>query len=628
MRLRTVLISAALAATTTVGPAVVMASSHREAPFISKNPKVDGTDLYAFMSYESGRTCPAATTGPCGYVTILANYEPLEGAAGGPNFFTMDPDALYEIEIDNTGDGVEDLTFQFQFTSTLAGGTGVTLPVNTGSGAQNIAIPFAYVGGTGVDNPSKGFGAITSTLNGSGGGSASVNGAQNVTETYTVNAVVGPRRSGTVTPVKDTSGNATFNKPIDNVGPNTVGNGATPDYATYANTFITSIPNSAIPGCNPTHVPAGTTSRVFVGQRQEGFAVNLGQVFDTVNFSVGPDSGKQTTPGINTDGIDDVIGLQDQGLNDVAGFNVTTIALEIPAECIANPTTNVFGVWTTASVPQARVINPTASFSQPTREGGPLVQVSRLGMPLVNEVVIGLPDKDRWNGGEPADDGSNGFNAYVVNPTLPVVLHTLFGGAGVVAPTGGAASDRPDLVEIFGTGVSLDTAGGTAVNLTQIIANPTVAAEMLRVNTNIAGQLGANLDTPTSAAAQNSQLGALGCLDNPSATTATLANVDPGNSDCDLFGFPNGRRPGDDVTDITIRAAMGAVINTTDAPHGGCLHIDGATNLTSKAVIGPGAVDTLGPGGCIPYVDGAANNATNMQSVFPYLNSPLSGGKT
>ncbi len=114
-----------------------------------------------------------------------------------------------------------------------------------------------------------------------------------------------------------------------------------------------------------------------------------------------------------------MIGAQDQGLNDVLGFNVTTIALEVPAECLipaaAGNTTNVFGAWTTASVRQARVINPTASFAEAAREGGPFVQVSRLGMPLVNEVVIGLPDKDRWNEGDPSQDGPNGFNAYVVN---------------------------------------------------------------------------------------------------------------------------------------------------------------------------------------------------------------------
>jgi hypothetical protein len=80
-----------------------LASSHREAPFITTRPKVDGADFYMFNSYEAGRT---------GFVTLIANYQPLQEPQGGPNYFTMDPKALYEIHIDNNGDGVEDLTFQ------------------------------------------------------------------------------------------------------------------------------------------------------------------------------------------------------------------------------------------------------------------------------------------------------------------------------------------------------------------------------------------------------------------------------------------------------------------------------------------------------------------------------------
>ena len=88
--------------------ASALASSHREAPFITKNPKVDGTDFYMFKSYEPGRE---------GYVTVIANYQPLQDPGGGPNYFTMDPNALYEIHVDNNGDAAEDLTFQFRFTN-------------------------------------------------------------------------------------------------------------------------------------------------------------------------------------------------------------------------------------------------------------------------------------------------------------------------------------------------------------------------------------------------------------------------------------------------------------------------------------------------------------------------------
>src|SRR5450755_797627 len=102
----------AVLVTLTTGSA--LASSHREAPFITTRPKVDGTDFYMFNSYEAGRA---------GYVTLIANYQPFEDPQGGPNYYTMDPQALYEILIDNNGDGVEELTFQFRFTTVDNGAT-------------------------------------------------------------------------------------------------------------------------------------------------------------------------------------------------------------------------------------------------------------------------------------------------------------------------------------------------------------------------------------------------------------------------------------------------------------------------------------------------------------------------
>ena len=387
--------------------------------------------------------------------------------------------------------------------------------------------------------------------------------------------------------VKDVNGNATFNKPVDNIGPKTVGE---PDYATYSNKFIT---NFDMPGCTPVGVGANTHSRIFVGQRQEGFAVALGAIFDTVNVSAGP----------NGAGLPDVIGAQDQSQNDVGAKQVTTIAIEIPASCIANPTTHVLGTWTTASIRQARVINPTATFDDPAREGGPFVQVSRLGMPLVNEVVIGLGDKDRWNSSEPKD--ARAGDNYVTNPTLPFILKALFGGAGVTEPQ---LFPRGDLVAAFGTGINLNS-----INVNQITTTNPAVAEMLRLNTAFPA---------LPAGSQQNITGALGCFDNPGSATGTLATLNPaGHADCDPSAFPNGRRPGDDVVDITLRAAMGALINTTDSVHGGCLHPIGATD-------GPSGPDTLGPGPCIPYTDGAVSgsganiNAKAFLSVFPYLQPP------
>src|ERR1700722_3828725 len=115
-----------------LAPSMAQASSHREAPFVTKNPKTDGTDFYMFDSYDPAQI---GTAGVGKYVTLIANYQPFQDPWGGPNYFTMDPDALYEIMIDNDGDGIEDITFQFAFQNALQGGTGITLPITT----KNVA---------------------------------------------------------------------------------------------------------------------------------------------------------------------------------------------------------------------------------------------------------------------------------------------------------------------------------------------------------------------------------------------------------------------------------------------------------------------------------------------------------
>ena len=159
------------------------ASSHREAPFITTSPKVDGTDFYMFNSYETGRSA---------FVTLIANYQPLQAPYGGPNYFAMDPSALYEIHVDNNGDAKEDLTFQFRFTNTLANaGNGITLPI----GGKNVAIPLVQAGQV------------------MAAGSASLN----LAESYSVTVVRGDRRTGTAAAITNaTGGSATFRKPVDN----------------------------------------------------------------------------------------------------------------------------------------------------------------------------------------------------------------------------------------------------------------------------------------------------------------------------------------------------------------------------------------------------------------------------
>src|SRR5690606_3654271 len=164
------------------GSGLATASSHREAPFITSMPKIDGTDFYMFRSYENGRD---------GYVTLLANYLPLQDAYGGPNYFDLEKDARYEIHIDNNGDAREDMTFRFRFDEIIA-----DLAVNAG--------------GTMVSVPLKNIGQI--------GAMAQDTQAVNVRQTYRLDLIRGDRRSGQRSRISATDGADTFRRPADNIG--------------------------------------------------------------------------------------------------------------------------------------------------------------------------------------------------------------------------------------------------------------------------------------------------------------------------------------------------------------------------------------------------------------------------
>ena len=484
---------AVLAATAACTAGVSLASSHREGPYITSMPKVDGTDLYMFRSYETGRQ---------NFVTILANYQPFQDPQGGPNFFMFDPNALYEIHLDNTGDGVEDLTFQFQFKNTSKA-TALTV------GGKSVKIPLINSGPISGINPA----------------------ALNVRETYTVNVVRGTRRGGARTAgTNSAGGSATFDKPVDNIGDKSFPGG----YANYANQHIYSL---AIPGC-------ATPGKVFVGQRKEPFYIAVGKIFDLFNLNpLGPEVGGNN--------------------NDLEGKNVSTLALELPIDCITTAADPVIGAFTTASVRQTRIVNgaPGTGLGNASREGGAWAQVSRVGMPLVNEVVIGLEDKDKFNASRPKDDAAK-FADYVFTPTLPALIESLFPAAK--APT---RFPRTDLVAAFLTGIS-------GLNQPK---NP-VPAEMLRLNTS----------TPVTAAASQNPLGVAGG---------------------DLAGFPNGRRPGDDVVDLSLRVAMGALCVLT------------GTTDTFKVGCNPGDA----PAGGLMLTDGVRKTAGNYGQAFPYLTQPLPG---
>jgi len=359
-----------------------------------------------------------------------------------------------------------------------------------------------------------------------------------VRETYTVTTVAGKRRSGNaVTMTNASGGSSTFDKPVDNIGDKSFGSPTA--YAAYANQHIYNV-NLGIPGCT-------TPGRLFVGQRKEPFYIAVGKIFDLFNFNpLGPEVGGNN--------------------NDLEGKNVSTLALELPISCITAGTEPVIGAFTTASLRQGRLLDgsPVTGLNKPTREGGAWTQVSRVGMPLVNEVVIGLDDKDKFNASSPKDDASK-FADYVTNPTAPALIQTLF--PAVTAPTN---FPRTDLLTVFLKG--LKTLNQNTTN------TAAVPSEMMRLNTGVA---------VTAPGAQNPLGAAAG----------------------DLAGYPNGRRPGDDVVDLTLRVAMGAL----------CV-------LTGPSdTFGVGCTAASAPSGGLAFTDGVRKTAANYGTTFPYLTTPLPG---
>ncbi|MEM7219279.1 MAG: DUF4331 domain-containing protein [Pseudomonadota bacterium] len=499
------------------------ASSHREAPFITKLPQVDATDFYLFRSYEPGRE---------DYVTFIANYVPVQAAYGGPNYFPLDSNAVYEILIDNDGDVVEDLTFQFRFDDVLPGGGVPTLEVN-GSPITSVLRNIGQID----PNQEPGLAHV---------------------QTYSVDMVAGPRRAGAVQSITHSGdGSATFRKPFDYSGTKTFGGPG--NYDAYAERFIAPID---VPGCSG--------GRVFVGQRHEAFKLSLGEVFDLVNFV--PIEG-DSAPGAGDGGGFPGGVTQDPERNVLQRNNVTSLALELHTDCLGDST--VIGAWTTASLPQAQILNPDPSFDRPSVTGGALTQVSRLSAPLVNELVIGYDQKNRFNASHPAQDVQ--FLNFVQTPALPVILDSLFREA--VNTTLGTAIEnlapsnfpRADLIAAFLTGFP-------GVNAFENGA----PGEMLRLNVAI---------PPTERAAQE-----------PLGLAAG-----------DLAGFPNGRRPGDDVVDIALRVVMGALCH--DLPLG-----DGGEPV-NLGICAP----TDAPVGDAPFTDGAPLSGAELDNRFPYLITPYPG---
>jgi hypothetical protein len=425
-----------------------LASSHREAPLITEDPSADSTDVYMFLSPDAANT-----------VTMIANYIPLEEPSGGPNFHNFSASVLYEMKIDNDGDAIEDIIYQFRFRTVV--GNGNTFLYNTNT-IDNIDDPDFNV---------KQFYDVTR-----------VDIADNGTVTTTVigtNVKVPPAR----------------------IGPRSVG-----DQAAYE-----AIATQAITTVNPQIAGTARTHKLFAGVRDEGFFLDLGSIFDLINIT--------RIGNLTADPNAQV------AVDYTAGFNVHSIVIQVPIQALTNDgqlvanadnDNAVIGLWTSASRQKHSVLRRSAG---PDNHGG-FVQVSRLGLPLINEVVIPLSDKDKFNRTEPKDDVAN-FAGFVVDPELSRALNALYGVS--IPPT-----PRNDMVAVIS--FLPDPAGtafeGTGGGLTTLALQP---ADLLRIN------LGSD---PTAINAGN-RLGVIAG---------------------DVGGFPNGRRLQDDTVDILERVVGGGIL--------------------------------------------------------------------
>jgi Domain of unknown function (DUF4331) len=438
-------------------------SSHREAPEISKDPVADSTDVYAFVSPDRPDT-----------VTIISNYIPLEGPAGGPNFFEFGDDVLYSIYIDNDGDARPDVTYQFQFSTQVSNPN--TFLYNTG--------PIGS-----LDDPNW-----------------------NRRQFYSVSRT---DRKNSTTMLGDG-----IPSPPCNIGPR-----STPDYAGLAAAAVRDL-------------ASGET--VFAGQRNDGFFVDLGAIFDLADIRP-----LQNLHLIKTDPTDSV--------DTLSTLNVHTIAIRVPIRMLTKdgsvPTDPlsakaVLGIWAGASRRKVRMTEG------PNQSGtGPWVQVSRLGNPLFNEVIVPMGRKDEWNATDPADDED--FAGYVRQPELAKLLPVLY--PGVFPHLAGLTAPRDDLVAVLLTGLPAGIVPGF-----QNFSGPTLA-DMLRLNVAI----------------------------HPSASENPLGILGG-----DLAGFPNGRRVADDVVSIELKAVAGAtypLVNPSYTP-------DGAVAAVSQYLTpGPGRYQSTFP---------------------------------
>jgi uncharacterized protein DUF4331 len=421
------------------------AASHREAPLISLDPEADITDTFFFRSYEAGKA---------DRVELIMNVIPGEEPSSGPNYFNFDPSVTYAFNVDNDMDGAaDDVRFEFRFRTEIRG-----VPAS-------LKLPLSYVGGvTGVP-------PITS-LDGPGSEGLGLR------QRYTVTMFRGHEKRGTVL-ARD------LIAVPSNVGPRTM-----PSYDSLAAQGMHTLP--------------GGNVRVFAGQREDPFYIDLGAVFDSLNL--------RRFPPVETAAEDANDNVNPFGVDMLSGFNVNTVALELPASLLtadgagAGATkTPKLGLYAETDRPRLTVRESVDNDNgdRDGKRGRKAVQVQRLANPLVNELIIGTVDKDLWNALDPEDEAR--FEDYYLNPRAALALQL---ATGVPAATSG----RTDLRDL----------------LLKYQAGDRRLSELLRLNVNV---------DPTPLAAQR-RLGPLATPADPAA-------------------WPNGRRPKDDVTDVAVRVVGG-----------------------------------------------------------------------
>jgi uncharacterized protein DUF4331 len=486
------------------------AASHREAPLIALDPAADNTDVYAFVSYDEANVARAPADRK---VTFILNVNPGQDPADGPNYFSFDDDVLYALNIDNNKDGkAEDVVYEFRFTSEnrpIGGPGGLTSPVPLLGNPHISAFAPILQGITALDGP--GSEALTRR------------------QTYTVTEVRGHHRT------------ELFKGRTLVAVPSNVGSATMPDYPSLAAQGIYS--------------DAATGIRVFAGVRAETFYIDLGAVFDTLNL-------RRYPPLLNGPG-EDGDNVNPFGVNRFAGANVSTIAIEVPitrvtsdAKPSATTANPVIGMYASTARQRVRKLHDGKDGA---KDSGPFVQISRMANPLVNELIIPTPMKDKWNASEPESEGQ--FQANYKNPVIATALDLVYHVP--IAPFDGSpASNRTDLMTV------LLKYPGQSLNGSEC-GMP--CSELLRLD----------LRTPPTAPESQKRLG-------------SVLGGDPA-------GWPNGRRPNDDVTDIAIRVVGGT--NYINA-HAG----DGVNYLA-------GAPGTVG-------VDITANGIARN---FPFLPTPYDG---